>query len=318
MNRKLLVTLIHKNIQELDMITQGFMEMTEFPMPIILLAQRKTEDIQLYIKELSTLNTESAKEEITLTEIKEQSSLTVEKEIEPAEIENLVELTPTIEPIKELVSEEKEEEEEEEEEEQEEQDALLTEEEEAIEEIAIVEEEEEEDAHELELEEQESLFENSVETIMVTENETIEPQIEEPVIEEPEIEEPETKEQKEIKPEVEKPMIEEVRKTILGERTATATHTRNELLATKDNTISSTLANKKITDIKQALSIGDRFRFQRELFRGNGEDMNKTLSYINQLATLEEVLSFLRSKYSWNNDNEAAEDFYQLIGRKFL
>ena len=84
-----------------------------------------------------------------------------------------------------------------------------------------------------------------------------------------------------------------------------------------DNSFSATLANKKIEDIKQAISIGDRFRFQRELFKGNGEDMNKTLSYINQLASLNEVISFLKSKYNWDDKNEVTEDFFQIIRRRF-
>jgi hypothetical protein len=65
------------------------------------------------------------------------------------------------------------------------------------------------------------------------------------------------------------------------------------------------------------MSIGDRFRFQRELFNANGEDMNKTIAYINQLATYQEVESFLKSKYKWAEENETAEDFFQLVRRKF-
>jgi len=30
--------------------------------------------------------------------------------------------------------------------------------------------------------------------------------------------------------------------------------------------------------------------------------MNKTLNYINQLATLDEVTSFLQSKYGWDEE----------------
>ena len=110
----------------------------------------------------------------------------------------------------------------------------------------------------------------------------------------------------------------EERKTVLGEKNILVTPSRNEMLSKADNSIRSTLANKKIADIKQAINIGDRFRFQRELFRGNGEDMNKTLTYINLLITQEEALSFLQSKYGWASDNETAEDFYQLVKRRFL
>ncbi|MEI7504843.1 MAG: hypothetical protein WCJ61_16330, partial [Paludibacter sp.] len=105
MNRKLLVTLLQKNIQELELITQGFMEMTEFPMPIILLAQRKTEDIQLYIKELSEL-----KDDVCIAD--EIESLQIEpldikiKEIEVADEIVLAEIDEVLE-IEELNEESK-------------------------------------------------------------------------------------------------------------------------------------------------------------------------------------------------------------------
>jgi hypothetical protein len=113
-------------------------------------------------------------------------------------------------------------------------------------------------------------------------------------------------------------IVEETRKSMIGDKNFVTSVTRNELLSRTENTISSVLANKKISDIKQGINIGDRFRFQRELFRSNGEDMNKTLGYVNQLATLDEALSFLRSKYGWATDNETAEDFYQIVRRRFL
>jgi hypothetical protein len=81
--------------------------------------------------------------------------------------------------------------------------------------------------------------------------------------------------------------------------------------------LNAAIGNKKVDDIRQAISLGDRFRFQRELFKNNGEEMNKTLSYINKLATYEEVVSFLQSKYGWEDGSAAAEDFYQIIKRKF-
>lgn len=74
----------------------------------------------------------------------------------------------------------------------------------------------------------------------------------------------------------------------------------------------------KTITFSKIINIGDRFRFQRELFRGNGEDMNKSINYINQLATLNEALSFLKSKYEWTEENETAEDFYQIIRRRFI
>lgn len=305
MNRILLVTLLQKNIQELELITQGFMEMTEYPMPIIVLAQRKTEDIQAYIEKLALLKDE-VKADVSIVEAENDTESPQTEEFRAKNItestidtvaEEKIEQPNTIESIKELIA-----------------DTISVEQEpvivaEAVAE-AMPESENKEKSTTNEVTANETLEEETVdqETVVEEMEEEIQIAVIETAERETEISTPEP------------PVIEQLepRKTILGERSMTAVHTRNETLSHTDNSISATLANKKITDIKQAISIGDRFRFQRELFRGNGEDMNKTLTYINQLATLEEVLSFLKSKYGWQQNNEAAEDFFQIVKRRFV
>jgi len=323
MNRKLLVTLLQKNIQELELITQGFMEMTDYPMPIIILAQRKTEDIQLYIKELSELINETITENISSISVIDGKLITAEN--------NTFEVTTISTPIEEKIVEENN------------LPKSLTETELSLETntfSAI--NDDVQNGIEVKNNELIEVENNQISEIAKTElfietisNQYIEEEDDDDdIVEEDEDEENEVEDEEEDDEEIEdedKKIIEEIeisqpativleenRKTILGERAITGVHTRNELLSKIDNSISSTLANKKITDIKQAISIGDRFRFQRELFRANGEDMNKTLTYINQLATLEEVLSFLKSKYGWAINNEAAEDFYQIVRRRFI
>jgi len=227
-----LVTLLRKDIQELDMITEGFMEMTEYPKAIIQLAERKANDIQNYIQLLGAIDAEVEVKPITETPVSlvEKELLVIEPEI----------YTPV---------------------------------------------------HE---------FEAPIEfgTLEKIENEDIE-----------------------VSGTIENIVDIEVdinKNTTLVEKNVNYVTSRNELLSKEHNSIGSLLANKKISDIKQAINIGDRFRFQRELFKGNGEDMNKTLHYINQLATLGEVQSFLQSKYSWNLESESVEDFYQIVRRRFL
>ena len=265
MNRKLIVTLLRKDIQELDMITEGFMEMNEYPKAIVNLAQRKISDIQSYIQQLQELKNEV--ETAVLQEKTQPETVIVETVVEIIEKE----------PEKESVIE----------------------------------------------------IETTQETVEVTESvETVEYNVTEEVNEQTVISEsvdiPENYEVKEVTEVISstitetKTTVEDTKKMILAEKMSSHIPSRNDSLSKADNSISSTLANKKIEDIKQAISIGERFRFQRELFRGNGEDMNKTLTYINQLATLGEVQSFLQSKYGWESGNETAEDFYQIVRRRFL
>lgn len=273
MNRKLIVTLLRKDIQELDMITEGFMEMTEYPKAIILLAQRKTDDIQSYIQQLS--NNDIEVDELgSITETVEEPLFS-----ESVEINSVVEDIKIIE-IPEAIKD--------------------IPENEILEESVVQNTEDNTVIIEMQETFEDSELVNDIDETDILENRD-------------EIELTETTTELEIEI-----TVEETRKTILGEKNFSTTHTRNELLSKADNSISSTLANKKIDDIKQAINIGDRFRFQRELFRGNGEEMNKTLTYLNQLATLAEAESFLQSKYGWATENESAEDFFQIVRRRFL
>lgn len=86
----------------------------------------------------------------------------------------------------------------------------------------------------------------------------------------------------------------------------------------KDDSLASSLAQKKITDLKQVISIADRFRFQRELFTNNADKMNETLIYLNSSTGIENALAYLSSNFDWKADNENVEDFMNLVKRLFV
>ena len=299
MNRKLLVTLLQKSIQELEMITEGFMEMEHYPKAIIQLAQRKTDDIASYIEILSTVmpesldsSTEDEIQPIVHNDIEAISEKPAEETVIAETPGEIIEDVASVETTETYFIKE---------------DASPTE---TLEEEEIIEEEEEEEEEELEEEtEDEEELEELTNEVAEVEEITTTAEIasnDEEIVEE------------KFSSNETRTIVEETRKSIIGDKNLVTSVTRNELLSRTENTISSVLGNKKISDIKQGINIGDRFRFQRELFRGNGEDMNKTLTYLNQLATENEALSFLRSKYGWATDNDTAEDFYQIVKRRFL
>ena len=298
MNRKLLVTLLQKSIQELEMITEGFMEMEHYPKAIIQLAQRKTVDIASYIEILSTVmpesldsSTEDEIQPIVQNEIVAITEKPAEETVIAEAPGEIIENAPSVETTETDIIK-----------------ANASPTETLEDEETIEEEEEEEEEFEDEMEDEEEIEELTNE---VAEVEEITATTEIPLNDEEIVEEKFSSNET-------RTIVEETRKSIIGDKNLVTSVTRNELLSRTENTISSVLGNKKISDIKQGINIGDRFRFQRELFRGNGEDMNKTLTYLNQLATENEALSFLRSKYGWATDNDTAEDFYQIVKRRFL
>lgn len=84
-----------------------------------------------------------------------------------------------------------------------------------------------------------------------------------------------------------------------------------------DESLAHAIANQPIADLKQAISIADRFRFQRELFANNGEAMIKALDALNACTTFAEAEQLLINRLKLPTDNPAAADFIELVRRKF-
>ncbi len=72
-----------------------------------------------------------------------------------------------------------------------------------------------------------------------------------------------------------------------------------------------------ITDIRKAISLGDRFLFQRELFAGNGELMNKTIDNLNSLSNLEDALAYIDKNFTWDTESQAYELFMNILKRRW-
>ncbi len=92
----------------------------------------------------------------------------------------------------------------------------------------------------------------------------------------------------------------------------------DKLAKNADDTLASALNSKKIIDLKSSITLGDRFRFQRELFGGNGEKMNKAISDFNSFETMTEAQEYITKNFDWQLDNEAVSDFIQLLQRRYL
>ena len=113
-------------------------------------------------------------------------------------------------------------------------------------------------------------------------------------------------------------LIEQKKEETVLERVKVQTETKIiGITKQKNDSFASTLANQKINDIKKAISIADRFRFQRELFTGDAEKMNDALTYINNCSDANAVQQYLSENFDWNKENETVEDFMNLINRLF-
>lgn len=81
--------------------------------------------------------------------------------------------------------------------------------------------------------------------------------------------------------------------------------------------LQTSLFGTAVEDIRQAISLGDRFLFQRELFAGNGELMQKTLDEINGLGSLSEAMDYVLDNFDWDKESTAVQLFENVLKRRF-
>ena len=112
--------------------------------------------------------------------------------------------------------------------------------------------------------------------------------IEEPIIAEPIVEEPVAKE-----PAVEKPAVEEKASP------------------------KAAIYGKAVDDIRLAISLGDRFLYQRELFGQNAELMQRTLTDLNGLSSFDEALAYVNSHFQWDTESNTYQQFLVTLHRRF-
>jgi hypothetical protein len=130
-------------------------------------------------------------------------------------------------------------------------------------------------------------------------------------------------EQKIVPPTIPNQPIEDKETTMhmaasLAETLNTAKQSLNEAIALQaEASLSETMQNSKVDDLRQALSLADRFRFQRELFGGNGEKLNTTLTQLNAAKNKDEAIVLLQS-FNWDESNPLVSNFIRLVLRKFI
>lgn len=80
--------------------------------------------------------------------------------------------------------------------------------------------------------------------------------------------------------------------------------------------IQTSLFGMPVDDIRHAISLGDRFLFQRELFAGNGELMQKTLNALNEQTSYNEAVHYI-SQFDWDKESSTYELFLNVLKRRF-
>lgn len=107
------------------------------------------------------------------------------------------------------------------------------------------------------------------------------------------------------------PAVEEVNRTIV---------TSDQPVDEKPEFIPVPILGERIkttVDLCRSISLNDSFRFSRELFDGDTEQMNRVLQQIGEMSTYAAAVSFLTSKIKVNEENEAMADLLELLKKYF-
>ena len=129
-------------------------------------------------------------------------------------------------------------------------------------------------------------------------------------VSEPELASPPLGEDKEISDHEEK---------IIADRFA-STSSLNEQLgkSRKENGRPDMMRSRPIKELSTAIGINDRFYFIRELFDGDNNRYNKTITKLDSIKSIDEASELLANETSQPDYSEPFQQLLELVGRKLL
>lgn len=142
-----------------------------------------------------------------------------------------------------------------------------------------------------------------------------ESEVSEEPIEEP-VEEEETPAEEELPSKEEETSVEAepIREEVPAEKEKETTVEKQPMEETPK---ASTAYGTPVSDLKQAISIGDRFLYQRELFDRNGELMQRTITELNMLSSFSEAMDYVHRHFNWDAESSGYELFINALHRRF-
>ena len=70
-------------------------------------------------------------------------------------------------------------------------------------------------------------------------------------------------------------------------------------------------------DIRKAISLNDRFRFQRELFANSANALDTAIEHIEAMRTYGNAELYFFTQLGWDRDNEVVQDFMNIVRNHF-
>ena len=336
MNKDVLVALIAKDVNELQVLTEGLDQMDAIPAPYLRLALDKSKALTANLDNLiNYLNNKEIEDRLEAQRKAEIEAKQAEEALREAELARIAEEQEALFRAEELERQRREEERRKAEAEIARQAAAI----EAARQAELAEKRrkeeealrrEEEERIRLEAEQAEARRRAEEQARIQAELDEKRRRAEEQARIQAELEEKRRREE-ETRPQEEQPVVPissvtsivdavaDPQVTTVADSIETSESLADKLAKNADDTLASAINNKKIIDLKASITLGDRFRFQRELFGGNGEKMNKAISDFNSFETMIEAQEYIAKNFAnWALDSDTVSDFIQLLQRRYL
>ena len=81
--------------------------------------------------------------------------------------------------------------------------------------------------------------------------------------------------------------------------------------------LSSPVAESNPQHVQPVFTLNDRFRFIRELFKGNSQDFNDTLKQLSSMTSADEVVEYLTEDLCLDPENQDVADFTAIVTQRF-
>lgn len=103
---------------------------------------------------------------------------------------------------------------------------------------------------------------------------------------------------------------------VLGEVLGGDVHTLADTIAAPKDMASEIVRKERITDLKQAIGINDKFLLLRDLFGGDTERYEWTIDRLNEFDDLDDCIIYISENYDWNPSSDGVRFLMELLERK--
>jgi hypothetical protein len=90
----------------------------------------------------------------------------------------------------------------------------------------------------------------------------------------------------------------------------------NDLITDDSVKLEHKLSNMPVSSLQSAIGINDRFQYIRELFDGNSELYNETVTKLDSLNEIKDAVVYLQNNFKWKK-TEISLKFVNLLKRRF-